>query len=712
MAEMLGTSLPVLFTEGAAMNTLENYVNWRGDIPFSVAGFTDADAVACSVLAYLKLDMVWDDVRGKTLREAYQMLHREHQERGSVPDEKSVLHEITNEDPDGAIRHMMDHAADQTAHEQTEEEAVSDSQSEEPENPEASEDVSDRPSSGLEIQVTDMSTLGDVDHPVYDSVADAEKEDSEAAVSMSERISSWRRKHEEKQKERLRARDVISKSMADCIRTLALSDRFGNAVIEDYRSEYDPGDHFQFAVTMLRLDSGIHVITFRGSDDSTAGWKEDFLISFTKTMAQKRALSCLREVIPEGDAGKHTDPSQPKIYFGPGAESAHKADSFIICGHSKGGNLALYACPQLTDGQLSHVRHIYLCDAPGLSPDEFPDIHPERIDAITTNMLPEYSIFGRLFEPSLSHTEIVRSTADGVLQHAPESWGITPGGGLDIAGKFDPDSGWVNDTMEQWLESVSSEDRLAFVNQLFGSVEADGCSKMSDFIGKSPLALENLVSAVLESDDRARRFALKRPFSRLKSGARDRIRRAEKNSSDHVSRAPDFRAGCLLAIIGAVLLLIPSAYADVLVVILFAALVAAEYATLFLRLRSRKWNFAGERMRVIICAVLTVFFLFTVVKSGSLYLPGDILFCSWFLISAYVSAAELHMQKKTMHAARRLLRAAEAVLFAVFGVAMLIMPAGTVGRYSFWAGVLLAGDGLLRMLESVLVQKALERMLR
>ena len=486
----------------------------------------------------------------------------------------------------------------------------------------------------------------------------------------------------------------------------------GNAVIEDYRSEYDPGDHFQFAVTMLRLDSGIHIVTFRGSDDSTAGWKEDFLISFTKTMAQRRALAYLMDVIPDRGAAGAADPSKPKIYFGPGAEPKPRADSFIICGHSKGGNLALYACPQLTDNQLSHVRHIYICDAPGLSPDEFPDIHPERIDAITTNILPEYSIFGRLFEPALNNTEIVRSTADGVLQHAPESWIVTPGGGLSIAGKFDVSSGWINDTMEQWLESVSSEDRLAFVNQLFGTIEADGCSKMTDFIGESPLALENLVSAVLESDDRSRRFALKRPFTRLKSGMQSGVKKTEKRTADDVMYEPDFRAGLLLAVIGAVLLLIPSAYADALVVVLFAVLVAAEYVTLILRLRSRKWNLAGERMRVIICTVLTVFFLFTVVKSGSLYLPGDILFCSWFLISAYVSAAELHTHKKSMHPARKLLRAAEAVVFAVFGVAVLVLPAGTVGRYSFWAGVLLAGDGLLRMVESLLVQRALERMLR
>ncbi|MDD5859760.1 MAG: DUF2974 domain-containing protein [Eubacteriales bacterium] len=690
------------------MDTLENYVNWRGDIPFSVAGFTDADAVACSVLAYLKLDMVWDDVRGKTLREAYQLLHREHQERGGVPDEKSVLHDLTNEDPDGAIRHMMDRAADETAHEKTEnEESTSPS-----EEPAISDESSEKPSSGLEIHVTDMSTLGDVDHPVYDSVADAEKEDDAQTVSMSERISSWRRKHEEKKKERMKARDVISQSMAACIRALALSGRFGNAVIEDYRSEYDPGDHFQFAVTMLRLDSGIHIVTFRGSDDSTAGWKEDFLISFTKTMAQRRALAYLMDVIPDRGAAGAADPSKPKIYFGPGAEPKPRADSFIICGHSKGGNLALYACPQLTDNQLSHVRHIYICDAPGLSPDEFPDIHPERIDAITTNILPEYSIFGRLFEPALNNTEIVRSTADGVLQHAPESWIVTPGGGLSIAGKFDVSSGWINDTMEQWLESVSSEDRLAFVNQLFGTIEADGCSKMTDFIGESPLALENLVSAVLESDDRSRRFALKRPFTRLKSGMQSGVKKTEKRTADDAMYEPDFRAGLLLAVIGAVLLLIPSAYADALVVVLFAVLVAAEYVTLILRLRSRKWNLAGERMRVIICTVLTVFFLFTVVKSGSLYLPGDILFCSWFLISAYVSAAELHTHKKSMHPARKLLRAAEAVVFAVFGVAVLVLPAGTVGRYSFWAGVLLAGDGLLRMVESLLVQRALERMLR
>jgi len=62
-------------------------------------------------------------------------------------------------------------------------------------------------------------------------------------------------------------------------------------------------------------------IAFRGTDDSIVAWKEDFMMSFSVIPAQKFALDFLKHVI-----------------------SRHPNTDFIVGGHSKGGNLAIYSC--------------------------------------------------------------------------------------------------------------------------------------------------------------------------------------------------------------------------------------------------------------------------------------------------------------------------------------------------------------------------------
>ena len=60
--------------------------------------------------------------------------------------------------------------------------------------------------------------------------------------------------------------------------------------------------------------------------------------------AQKRAASYLQHVMKEFPKGR-----------------------FLVAGHSKGGNLATYACSYLPDSLFEWVDAIYSYDAPGLN---------------------------------------------------------------------------------------------------------------------------------------------------------------------------------------------------------------------------------------------------------------------------------------------------------------------------------------------------------
>ena len=76
-------------------------------------------------------------------------------------------------------------------------------------------------------------------------------------------------------------------------------------------------------------------LAFRGTDSTLAGWKEDFQISVARTGAQELAYEY---------AEKHLTGKQ-KWYIG---------------GHSKGGNLALYAACMLSPEQWDKVERMYL----------------------------------------------------------------------------------------------------------------------------------------------------------------------------------------------------------------------------------------------------------------------------------------------------------------------------------------------------------------
>ena len=122
---------------------------------------------------------------------------------------------------------------------------------------------------------------------------------------------------------------------------MAESRRFGNLVLMDFVNRIDTEIEKQFAaVTVKLLDSTC--IIYRGTDNTLVGWKEDFNMSFsTPVPAQIDAVKYLQMI------------------------SEKVQDALIVCGHSKGGNLAVYASLFCSDSVGRRIRQIYNHDGPG-----------------------------------------------------------------------------------------------------------------------------------------------------------------------------------------------------------------------------------------------------------------------------------------------------------------------------------------------------------
>ena len=234
----------------------------------------------------------------------------------------------------------------------------------------------------------------------------------------------------------------------------ARSRRFGELTLSDYTDVRSAQPPLQFSAVCFHAQDW-SFLAFRGTDSSFSGWKEDFMISFTRTEGQSMAVQAAAAVIAPGR----------KWYMG---------------GHSKGGNEALYAAYMLPDEKWEQIERVFLLDGPGLCTEVCDLSRSERVNARTTCIIPEYCVIGKLFEPQIQNTRIVRSTASGLLQHGLATWGIDHGKPA-YAEKNDSQSIWLSEILNLWIKEIAPEERPQFVEELFDALSSGGAMTTDEF---------------------------------------------------------------------------------------------------------------------------------------------------------------------------------------------------------------------------------------
>ncbi len=234
------------------------------------------------------------------------------------------------------------------------------------------------------------------------------------------------------------------------------SRRFGELKISDYIDIKHIDPPAQFAAVCFHDDANLSFMAFRGTDDSLAGWYEDFITCYSVTEAQTMAKEYAERVI--GNA--------------PGRR-------WMMGGHSKGGNLALYAGTTMNKTLFSAVERIYDLDGQGLCMEVMGWPSVDSVMEKTTRILPEFSVVGRIFDMSIADTKIIRSFEKGLLQHAPISWGIDHGN-IAVAAKHSSFSIWFNDFFANWIACAAIEERKIFFNEVFEAVSAGGATTIEE----------------------------------------------------------------------------------------------------------------------------------------------------------------------------------------------------------------------------------------
>lgn len=280
---------------------------------------------------------------------------------------------------------------------------------------------------------------------------------------------------------------------------MAQSLRYQNIKIVSYVSDLDEHLIQQFAAMTLILEDETMVVSYRGTDDSLIGWHEDFLMLCEKVIpAQLSSVKYLEYVsqIPyryslfESLCNPHLDRSLLKRI------TKHfrykKQRPLILCGHSKGGNLAMYAGCFISPPIKEHIVHIYNYDGPGfqdeiLLSNEYKSMLP-RIHSY----IPHYSFFGIV----LGHEEnysVVHSHYTGMLQHNGFSWEVSQQ--HFVKDELSYESVQFAVKVILFLEKLSLEDKQQFVKTMFELFDSLQLYTFSDL---SHISYKHILNAIKE----------------------------------------------------------------------------------------------------------------------------------------------------------------------------------------------------------------------
>ncbi|MEF2837374.1 MAG: DUF2974 domain-containing protein [Oscillospiraceae bacterium] len=277
----------------------------------------------------------------------------------------------------------------------------------------------------------------------------------------------------------------------DLLHAAIQTKRYGESQICMYRDLLVPEQETQFAAMTFLLDDGSMFLAFRGTDNTLVGWKEDFNMTFQQTIpAQRLALQYTRDVVLE--------------YFRP----------MYLGGHSKGGNLAVFAAARSSPMLQQRILGVYNHDGPGFTNYLMGDPGYLAMVPQIKTYIPQSSVIGMLLEHEEPYT-VIRSKSVGLLQHDPYTWDVLGKSFLTVE-EITEGSQFVDATIKTWFSEMTSQERGQLVDVMYALLGSGGVENVYELL--HPKNIRTYIKT-LSSDDNLRRI-LSTEFSSLMDAAR------------------------------------------------------------------------------------------------------------------------------------------------------------------------------------------------
>lgn len=283
------------------------------------------------------------------------------------------------------------------------------------------------------------------------------------------------------------------------IKLLGTSTRFKDIVVSDYEEIVDISLEKQFAAITLWILKNEKFISFRGTDTSVVGWKEDLNMTYKSNIpSQIEGVNYLNKV--------------GKKYIN---------SDLIIGGHSKGGNISIYASIFADDLVRLNIKEIISADGPGFSTNILNDPRFEEIKHKIKTYMPQLSIVGRILDYTRDRT-VVKSNAKVFMQHDMYSWEVNPLSFVQVE-DITKESNMISILFRDIVEKTNPEDREKFINIIY-EILVDSNINSFDNLPKNILSNANRVLTTYKNISEEDKLQVENMISQIKKFVTDIIK--------------------------------------------------------------------------------------------------------------------------------------------------------------------------------------------
>ena len=277
---------------------------------------------------------------------------------------------------------------------------------------------------------------------------------------------------------------MITSERIELLEVVSKSQRYKEIKVFGFMNDIDDERTKQFAAVCYQWEEENRWIIFRGTDETLIGWKEDFMMTYSDLIpAQTDAIEYLKK--------------QAETFSG----------TLNVSGHSKGGNLSLYASTMQDEAIQNRIEQIYCWDSPGVHRSILGTEGYQRVVSKAKRYIPQDSIVGMMLESQVPY-HIIESQGSGISQHSALMWNIEEDHFVELT-ELTKNSQLTDQTFKQWTEVVSDEELKLFFDTFFDLIFEMGVETVNDVYYNFRMYMQKIFEKAYQMDPEKREVLLR-----------------------------------------------------------------------------------------------------------------------------------------------------------------------------------------------------------
>lgn len=277
---------------------------------------------------------------------------------------------------------------------------------------------------------------------------------------------------------------MITSERIELLEVVSKSQRYKEIKVFGFLNDIDDDLTKQFAAVCYQWEEDKRWIIFRGTDETLIGWKEDFMMTYSDLIpAQTDAIEYLKK--------------QAETFSG----------TLNVSGHSKGGNLSLYASAMQDEAIQNRIEQIYCWDSPGVHRSILGTEGYQRVVSKAKRYIPQDSIVGMMLESQVPY-QIITSQGVGISQHSALMWNIEDDQFEQLT-EITKNSQLTDQTFKQWTEVVSDEELKLFFDTFFELFFEMGVETVNDVYQNFMMYMQQFFEKAYKMDTEKREVLLR-----------------------------------------------------------------------------------------------------------------------------------------------------------------------------------------------------------